>query len=90
MKQPLKVVKKITIALIGFPLLLFGIILIPLPGPGLVVCFVALLILSAEFDWSKTYLDKARREIKNIYNIAKARAGKVEQDEKNFPNNNNF
>lgn len=85
MKQPLTVVKKIAIALIGFPLLIFGIILIPLPGPGLVVCFLALLILSAEFDWSKTYLDRARLEIKNIFNIAKSRDDKIEQanDKKN-------
>ena len=79
MKKPLKAARKLIVALVGFPLLIFGIILIPLPGPGLVVCFLALFILSTEFEVANKYLNKARLEVKNIYNVAKARSDKVGQ-----------
>jgi len=78
MKKPLKTVKKVVVGLIGFPLLVFGIILIPLPGPGLIVSFLALLLLSTEFNGFNRYLDKARAEVRRIYRAAKARADKFE------------
>jgi uncharacterized protein (TIGR02611 family) len=67
-------VRKVAIALVGFPLLAFGVVLIPLPGPGIVVCLVALFILSFEFDWAAKYRDKLRQEVKNIWNAAQKRA----------------
>lgn len=73
MKKPLKIVKKVGIILVGIPLLVLGIILIPLPGPGLLVCLLALIILSTEFDWAHRYQIKARSELKNIYDKAKER-----------------
>ncbi len=79
MKKVLLGAKKVVIALIAFPLLIFGIILIPLPGPGLVVCALALFLLSLEFDWANRYFDKAKQELVAIYNKAKERADKIEQ-----------
>jgi uncharacterized protein (TIGR02611 family) len=71
-------VKKIIFGVIGFPLLALGVILIPLPGPGLIVCFLALFILSFAFDFAHSYLDKIKKEFKKIYAQAKARAEKFE------------
>lgn len=78
MKKAVITLRKILVAAIGFPLLVIGIILIPIPGPGLATCFLALLILSFEFDWASKYLDNAKKEFRKIYDKAKARADKVE------------
>jgi len=82
MKTPLKTVRKLIVGLVGFPLLIFGIILIPLPGPGLIVSFLALGVLSTEFKWANKYLDTTVLEIKKIYNTAKGRADKVQSSNK--------
>lgn len=74
-----KTARKIVISLIGIPLLIVGIILIPLPGPGLLICFVALFILSSGFDWAKTYQHKIKVKFQEIYSEAKARADKIEK-----------
>lgn len=78
MAKTTKVIRKFAVAAIGVPLLIIGIILIPIPGPGLLVCFLAFLILSLEFDWAAKYLDKSKKEFKKIYANAKARADKIE------------
>ncbi len=72
------VVRKVIVAALGFPLFVLGIILIPLPGPGLVVSFIALFILSFEFDWANKYKEKAKVEFRKIYENAKARADRIE------------
>lgn len=77
MHNSTKILRKIVIGAIGFPLLIIGIILIPLPGPGLLVCFVALLILSLEFEWTRPYIDKIKTEFKKIMNKAKERQEKI-------------
>jgi uncharacterized protein (TIGR02611 family) len=78
MKRVKKAARRLIIGLFGFPILLIGIILIPLPGPGLLVCFLGLLILSLEFEWAATHRDKAKAQIKKISDIAKDRGEKIE------------
>jgi uncharacterized protein (TIGR02611 family) len=73
-----KVAKKLIVSLIGFPLLLIGIILIPLPGPGLIVTFLAALLLSLEFDWANKRVEQAKTVFRRIYADAKARADRIE------------
>ncbi|MDB5164452.1 MAG: hypothetical protein JWL89_78 [Candidatus Saccharibacteria bacterium] len=71
MSRTTKTIRKFIAALIGFPLVVLGIILIPLPGPGLVVMFLGLLVLSQEFDWAQKHVENARSQIKQI--VAKAK-----------------
>ncbi len=77
MRRFAKAIRKGIVAAIGIPLLIFGIILIPLPGPGLIVCFVAFFILSLEFDWAHKHLEKAKHQIKKIYDDTKARQQRI-------------
>ncbi len=46
--------------MVGGAILLAGIIMIPYPGPGWLVVFAGLGILSTEFDWAKRVLDYAK------------------------------
>ena len=48
------------IAIVGGAVLIAGIIMIPYPGPGWVVVFIGLAILSQEFEWAGRSLHYAR------------------------------
>lgn len=76
MKKITKSLRKLIVSLVGFPLLIVGIILIPVPGPGLLVCLLALLILSLEFDWAQGPLEKAKSQLKQIIDASKAKNDK--------------
>lgn len=71
MKKFTKAARKVVVALIGFPLLAVGIVLIPLPGPGLLVCFLGLLVLSLEFDWAERHLTTIKNQLRAIIQKAK-------------------
>ena len=77
MGKPVKYLRRIAAILVGVPLFIVGLILIPLPGPGILVSFLALLILSSEFDALKPYRDKAHNELKKIYAKAKQRQDNI-------------
>ena len=48
------------IAIVGGAVLIAGIIMIPYPGPGWVVVFIGLAILSQEFEWAGRALHYGR------------------------------
>jgi uncharacterized protein (TIGR02611 family) len=52
--------KKTFVGIIGGVVLLAGIVMIPYPGPGWVVVFAGLGILSTEYDWAKRVLHFAK------------------------------
>lgn len=52
--------KKVGIGIIGGVVLLAGIVMIPYPGPGWLVVFAGLGILSTEFDWARRLLHFAK------------------------------
>ena len=68
MRKTKALIRKIVILAVGLPLFALGLILIPLPGPGLLVCFLALFILSFEFDWAEKRLEQVKNELKKIWN----------------------
>lgn len=71
MRSSIKALRKIGVLLVGIPVLILGIILVPLPGPGLLVIIAGLLILSLEFEWAKRYVQKAKTELKKLSNKSK-------------------
>lgn len=77
MNKAIKAVRKLGAVLVGVPVLILGIILIPLPGPGLLVCFLGLLILSTEFEWAQNYRNRAQAELKKIIDKTKERQEKI-------------
>jgi uncharacterized protein (TIGR02611 family) len=72
MRKSVSTFRKIIVALVGFPIVLLGIVLIPLPGPGILVSLLGLLILSLEFDWAKRHSDRVKALLRDI--IEKARS----------------
>ena len=56
----LKWLKRAIVAVIGFTVLLVGIVMIVLPGPAFIVIPLGLAILATEFVWAEALLKKAR------------------------------
>jgi uncharacterized protein (TIGR02611 family) len=64
-------VKKFFIAMIGGTVVLFGVLLLVLPGPGLLVIAGGLAILATQFLWAK----RALRNAKGAVAKARRRSG---------------
>lgn len=63
--KTLKQIKKIIVGVIGFTILIIGILLLVLPGPAFIVIPIGLGILATEFAWAKNILEKVKQKIKN-------------------------
>jgi uncharacterized protein (TIGR02611 family) len=54
--------RRIAVTVAGFAVLIIGIILIPLPGPGWAIVFGGLAILATEYVWAQRVLNYAKRK----------------------------
>ena len=52
--------KKVLATLVGGGLVVLGVVLMPLPGPGFVIVVAGIAVLSTEFDWAHKLLHKTR------------------------------
>ena len=58
------IARKIVVAVIGGTVVLFGIALLVLPGPGSVVIPIGLLIMASEFAWARWLLHRGKKIVK--------------------------
>ena len=65
-KVKLARIKKIAVTIIGFTVLIFGIILIVFPGPAFIVIPIGLAILATEYVWAKKLYDKMKNRIQKM------------------------
>jgi tellurite resistance protein TerC len=63
----LKKIKKIIVAVIGFTVLAFGILLIVFPSPAFIVIPIGLSILATEFVWAKKLLEQFKMGIRKTF-----------------------
>lgn len=56
-----RIVWRVMIGLVGTGVVIIGIVLLPLPGPGWLIIFLGLGILATEFAWAQRLLARARR-----------------------------
>ncbi|HEX6845000.1 MAG TPA: PGPGW domain-containing protein [Actinomycetota bacterium] len=54
--------KRVAVTIAGFVVLLAGVAMLVLPGPGIVVIIAGLAILSTEYVWAQRLLAKAREK----------------------------
>lgn len=54
---------RIVVGLLGGAIVVLGIILIPLPGPGWLIVFAGLALLATEFVWAERLLRFGRRRL---------------------------
>ena len=55
-------VRRWGLAVVGWVLLLVGIVLFPLPGPGLLVMVVGLAVLAEQFEWAERRVDALKEK----------------------------
>ena len=60
--------KRIVITVVGVLVVLIGIVLIPLPGPGWAIVFGGLAILATEYVWAQRVLAYAKRKAVGVKN----------------------
>jgi uncharacterized protein (TIGR02611 family) len=59
----LEVAYRVVVAILGFAIIASGLALIPLPGPGWLIVFAGLAVLSTEFAWAERLLRFARTKV---------------------------
>ncbi len=66
------------VALVGFVIVLAGLIMIPLPGPGLLVVAAGLAVLALEFVWAERLLERTIDQMSDATERVK-RASRAQQ-----------
>jgi uncharacterized protein (TIGR02611 family) len=66
-----RAVKRGGVFLVGTTLLIAGAAMLVLPGPGIAVILLGLVVLSAEFQWAKRVLGWARERFTDLRNQAR-------------------
>lgn len=53
--------KRIAVTIIGFALIAVGLVLLVLPGPGILVVLAGLAVLATQYAWARSALDHVKR-----------------------------
>lgn len=61
-------IKKIFVGVFGFTIILIGLALLILPGPGILTIVIGLVLLAGEFVWARKMLKQIKRGTKRIVN----------------------
>jgi len=61
----LRQVRRVIVFVVGFTVILFGLALLVLPGPAIVVVPMGIAILALEFRWAKRWMRRARQMIRS-------------------------
>ena len=62
--------------IIGFIVVIVGIIMMPLPGPGTLIVLVGLTLLSLEFEWARQLVKEGEQWMERIVSFFKSKWGK--------------
>lgn len=57
--------KRIGVTIVGFALIVAGIFLLVLPGPGLLVVLAGLAVLGTQYAWAQRALEEAKRRARS-------------------------
>ena len=69
--------KRIAVTVVGFAVLIAGIVMMVTPGPGVLVIVVGLAILASEWAWAERALDRAKAGGKLVLEQATASAIRI-------------
>jgi len=78
-RKTLNAAWKLVIFVIGITVVIFGGLLLVLPGPGWPTILLGLIILSSEFAWANRFLDPVKRTTQRVTNSVKDRTSRRQQ-----------
>src|SRR5262249_6181713 len=55
-KDPVRLLRRIAVTVVGTAILVVGVVLLVAPGPGLVVIALALAVFAIEYQWARRHL----------------------------------
>lgn len=61
--RPGRLAVRVTVGVVGLALVLIGLVLVPLPGPGWLIVLAGLAVLAIEFVWARHVLRFTRRQL---------------------------
>lgn len=67
---------RLAVIVAGFTVMLIGAIMVPLPGPGLLVFAAGVTILAREFHWARRLLGWGYRQIDRVNSQVRQRTGR--------------
>jgi tellurite resistance protein TerC len=70
-KVTVRTIRQIFFLVAGITVLLIGIVMIFLPGPGLLVIFLGLALLAVEFVWARVWMKKVQDSVQSLQKEAK-------------------
>ncbi|MGH2759593.1 MAG: PGPGW domain-containing protein [Actinomycetota bacterium] len=53
--------KRIAVSIVGFALVAIGLVLLVLPGPGILVVLAGLAVLATQYAWARRALDEVKK-----------------------------
>jgi len=59
-RTPLRAFRLVAVTVVGWLLLIAGIVALVLPGPGMLLCLLGLVVLAREYAWARRSLQWAR------------------------------
>ena len=74
------------VSTVGFSLILFGLVFLVLPGPGVAILIAAFLVLGLEFAWAERFLLRMRKRAQSVRNFT-TRALPFEEESEYLPHN---
>jgi uncharacterized protein (TIGR02611 family) len=77
--------KRIVVFVVGVALVAVGLAMLVLPGPGLLVIILGLIVLATEFVWAEVMLDKARARAKQAGGAAKQGLSRLRRKKADAP-----
>jgi len=69
--------KRIAVTVVGFVVLLAGLVMMVTPGPGIVVILLGLAILATEWAWAERALDRAKARGQDVVRTATASPARI-------------
>lgn len=74
--RSLQQAKRLVVGVIGVTILIIGLAMLVMPGPGFAVVIIGLGILATEFVWAKHLLEKAKNHYEKTKQTIKSKARK--------------
>ena len=75
MKDPIRLLRRIAVSVVGTVILVVGVVLLVAPGPGLVVIALALAVFAIEYQWARRNLAAVQERARSA--ALKAAASRV-------------
>lgn len=72
MTGPVRALRRAVVTVVGVTVLVAGLLMLVLPGPGLLSAAAGLAILATEYAWARRYVTRVRRRADQVSQIAGA------------------